>query len=94
MHKTIPNDIIDIYSSYDITNNHILPTSLFEFQERNNEVIIVSHKYDSNDTHPTPLTQWNFLNSIIKPCIGLEQHIDVPQFVIDDQNNVINGNIT
>ena len=94
VHKTIPDGIIDVYSSCDISNNHIFPTSLFEFQEHNNEIIPISHKYDDNDIHPTPLTQWKFLNEIIKPSMGFETQPNVPLDVMKDQSNVINGIIS
>jgi len=92
--KSVPSELYNIYSSYDIDNNYLLDMNLLEFQENNNEVISVSHKYDKKDTHPTPLTHWKFLNTIIKPVIGLSSDNSVPSYVMSDQHDVINGNIT
>jgi|SaaInlStandDraft_2_1057019.scaffolds.fasta_scaffold60119_2 hypothetical protein len=90
--KTIPNDIIDVYESYDIDNNYVLSSSLMDFQEDNNDTT-VSHKYDKNDTHPTPLIHWMYLNKVMKPLLGLPPNAtnDIPNHIIKEQEDVLNG---
>ena len=85
--------LLNIYKDVDINNNFLMHNDLLSFQESNNEVISVSHKYIKRDTHPTPITHWKFLNEVIAPNINISIDQNILEEVETDQTNVLNGNI-
>ena len=42
----------------------------------------------TNDSHPTPLDQWNFANEVVAPSIGLVKQDRVPEFVKEHERVV------
>jgi hypothetical protein len=93
-HNEIPERITDIFMDYDdISNLFVMGQSLLEYQEKNNELFTVSHKYDRKDTHPTPITHWNYLNKHIVPKLTVTIDSTHNEHVINDQNEVMSGTV-
>jgi len=93
MHTEILPELVDIYEDYSIDNWYVSETSLLEFQEKNNEVFVTSNKYDQKDTHPTPITHWKYLNQVIANKIKIDINQNIEQHIIQEQQDVIAGNI-
>lgn len=93
-HSRIPNGLIDIYNNYSIDNNNfLLSTSLLEFQEQRDEVFEISHKYCKKDTHPTPITQWNYLKEVISEKVQIDVDDAIESMVLEDQDKVLASDI-
>jgi len=86
-------ELAEIYNNYSIENNFLMDIDLLTFQKSNNEVIPVTHKYTTNDIHPTPITHWKFLNQVISPIVDIAVDQSNLAQVNQDQTDVIAGNI-
>jgi len=86
-------EIYDSYSPNNIKNNFLLTKSLLEYQEDNNEVFEITHKYIKKDTHPTPITHWNYLKQVIAKNIGINIDNTLESTVLEDQSKVLAGDI-
>jgi hypothetical protein len=94
IHTNVPENLTNIFTEYDdISNSYLMSQSLLEYQEKNNELFTISHKYDKKDTHPTPITQWNYLVKYIVPKLPISIDSAQNDHVLNDQNEVMNGNI-
>jgi hypothetical protein len=92
-HTKVPENLTNIFKEYDISNSYIIDQSLMEYQEKNNELFTISHKYDERDTHPTPITHWGYLIEHIMPKLTISFDSTHNAHVLIDQNEVINGNV-
>jgi len=98
-----------IYNNYTIENSYLNEISLHEFQEKRNEIFEIDHKYITvpgegteleldhkyiqKDTHPTPITHWNYLKEIIAEKININLDNTLESTVQLDQNRVLAGDI-
>lgn len=87
-------ELLNIANKYEITNFYCLThIDLHSFQIGRNEEIITSHKYNSHDTHPTPLTHWHFANEIVAKTLNIQIDSSILKEVEYEQNEVLNGRI-
>lgn len=73
-------------------NHFFLAPSLMEVREKV-APIVVSHKYNLNDTHPTPLVHWTWLKEHIAPEIKISLDLSLENQVKLDQDRVLAGDV-
>ena len=73
-------------------NHFYLKPSLNEVREKI-APITLSHKYNSGDTHPTPLVQWTWLRDYVAPEMKISLNLSLENQVKLDQERVLNGDI-
>ena len=89
--KEIDPRILKIYNRYTIKNNFLTETSLIDYQINTNQQFGIQHKYSDNDSHPTPVVQWQWLNKIMAPKLGINLKVTTENDVNKEQTNVLNG---
>lgn len=90
--KTIDPKIQAIYNKYTISNDYLNEISLFDYQVQNNQCYITNHQYNPSDTHPTPLTHWEYCSKIIAPKLNLTLSTNIDD-VLKEQHNLIVNNL-
>jgi hypothetical protein len=83
--------VLEFYKNYSIKNNFLNEISMQDFKIQTNQDIRTTHKYTTNDSHPTPKVQWEYLTQIIVPKIGITLSNTTVDDVSKDQTNVLNG---
>lgn len=83
--------ILKIYNRYTIKNNFLTEMSLLNYQIDNNQQFIIRHKYSDADNHPTPMVQWQWLNKIMAPKLGITLKATTENSVSNEQTIVLNG---
>ena len=85
--------LYEIYKRFQINNNYLLDISLEMFR-RENYNIRPSHRYTKEDTHPTPLCQWDYAENIIAPKLGIELDQSKKSNIIKEHENLIQRGVT
>ena len=93
LHTQVPRKINEIYNDYSISNSYFEGESLLEFQQQRDEIFEITHKYIKKDTHPTPITHWNYLKQVIAKNIGIDIDNTLESTVLEDQSKVLDGDI-
>jgi hypothetical protein len=83
--------ILKIYNRYTIKNNFLTEMSLIDYQLDTNQCFSVTHKYGGPDSHPTPIVQWQWLNKIMAPKLGITLTATTENDVDEEQTNILNG---
>jgi len=91
--KNIDPRIVNIYNRYNIDNNYLTEVSLDEYRLKNYD-IPTSHKYNTKDTHPTPLCHYEYMKEYIAPKLGISLTLNKKISIIEEQHNLINHGIT
>ena len=89
--KTIDPVILNIYKKYNIANNYLDEVSMFDYMIQNNQDIYTDHQYNTGDTHPTPLTHWEYCSKIIAPKLKLTLTTTFDEVLAEQHNLVVNG---
>jgi len=85
---------IEIYDRYrnQIKNNYLDETALSEFRE-NHYKIRTSNKYSKDDTHPTPLCHWEYLEKVIAPKLNVTLDQTKKDKIMQEHENLIKHGI-
>ena len=90
--KVVDPRILKIYNSYTIKNDFLTETSLIDYQVDTNQDFAIQHKYATPiDNHPTPAVQWQWLNLVVAPKLGITLKATTEHDVSEEQKNVLNG---
>lgn len=91
----IKNDprLEEIYKGFQIDNNCLLDISLETFRQQNHN-IHTSHRYNKNDSHPTPLAHWDYVETVIAPRLGVELDPSNKSNIVQEHENLIQRGIT
>ena len=71
--------------------NFFVENNLWDFRE-DQGTIIVQHKYNEHDNHPTPQCHWDWLSQTVAPAMNISLH-DLSNEVASDQKRVLNGSV-
>jgi len=85
--------LCEIYKKVQINNNYLLDISL-EVYRRKNYNLDINHRYARNDTHPTPLCHWDYVENIIAPRLGIELDPSNKPRIVKEHENLIQRGIT
>jgi hypothetical protein len=85
--------LAEIYQQVQINNNYLLDISLEQFRQKNYN-IRVSHRYTKNDTHPTPLCHWDYVEQIVAPRLGIQLDQNHKPSIVKEHENLIQRGIT
>jgi hypothetical protein len=84
--------ILKIYNRYTIKNNFLTELSLIDYQSDTDQQFVIHHKYaKEGDSHPTPAVQWQWLNKIMAPKLGITLKATTENDVSKEQTNILNG---
>jgi hypothetical protein len=83
----------EIYKNFQINNNYLLEVSLETFKQKNYN-IRTNNRYTKGDTHPTPLCQWDYVENIIAPRLGIELNQSNKPRIVKEQDNLLQRGIT
>lgn len=77
-------ELTDIFNKYTLSNNYLTDISLDEFRVTNYNILI-----NGDDPHPTPLCNWDYVEQIIAPKLGIKLTIDNKSDIIKEQAELI-----
>jgi hypothetical protein len=86
---TVDSEILKIYNRYSISNDYRLIDSMDDYMDNHNQRIGVKHMYCENDTHPLPLTQWEFVEQYMAPRLGITLNGNFKDTIAKEQFNII-----
>lgn len=95
--QSINEQVLTIYNDYrdQIRNNHLQEISLDEYTDLNKQRKVISHAYCNNDSHPLPLTHWEYAEKIIAPKLGISLKENVFPNIKQEHDNILNyGKLT
>jgi hypothetical protein len=87
--------LVNIYSRVKdkISNNYLEDISSEDFRTKNFD-IITKHTYSDNDTHPTPLSHWEYLEKVIAPKLNVTLDQTKKDKIMQEHENLIKHGIT
>jgi len=86
-------EIMNIFSRYNFPNNFVTDLSLYDYMVQNKQEMKTEHQYNKNDSHPTPLTHWEYCSKIIAPRMNLTLNKTTKEQMMEIQNDLINNGI-
>jgi hypothetical protein len=86
--KKIDPEILKIYNKYNIPNDYRLEESMEEYMLNNNQRQVVSHCYTKNDSHPLPITHWEYVEKYIAPKLDITLNFELKEKLAIEQYNI------
>lgn len=84
------NGLGNIYNKIkgDIKNNYLEDISMEQFRLTHFD-LTVNHRYSRNDSHPTPLCHWEYVEKIMAPRLNIALDQNLKQNIIQEQENLV-----